>query len=336
MTPKKMLATTAPSAPPSTTASSASATASSKPPTTLLPGVWAAQIKTWENSFAPARRFPQTVLVGAENVLARMMHEHTVTTLYTPVRLGEILTTRSFTSSGQVNQLATKDREKEKSLGLDDSGNLTEKTNPSWDPRSILAILDGLEAVKWAYIFCDYGDEQTATKCTDHFFKLARNRQQDLQLVKTIWDSASWQVCLNMRINMTFKEATESLLADQHWFADAFNRYQPASPSPKKKPRTQFETSPFPWRHSGAFSDAASKGEGERQAAHTSNAARYLQEQLQGPRQGQGYHASHQRQRPQLQQCRRLQELQCGEVRAEPVLQEARLLQAWQDGPPGE
>ena len=191
-----------------------------------------------------------------------MMHEHTVTKLYTPVRLGEILTTRSFTSSGQVNQLATKDRDKEKSLGLDDSGNLAERVTPPWDPRSILAILDGLEAVKWAFIFCNFADEPTASRWTDYFVKLARNRQQELHLVKSIWDSASWTVALAMRINKTFKEATEELLANQQWFSDAFNQYQPSTPSPKKKPRV-LENSPFPRRYSGALSDATSKRKGK-------------------------------------------------------------------------
>ena len=45
-------------------------------PTTLRPGVWDEQVKKFE--------------IGSEVVLARLLHEATVTRLFTPLRLGEL------------------------------------------------------------------------------------------------------------------------------------------------------------------------------------------------------------------------------------------------------
>jgi hypothetical protein len=46
--------------------------------------------------------------------MARVHHEHTVSKNYTPLYLGEILTTRSFTATGEINKLALTDKDKTK------------------------------------------------------------------------------------------------------------------------------------------------------------------------------------------------------------------------------
>lgn len=97
------------------------------------------------------RTFPTQVLIG----VARMYHEHHHSRLYTPLLLGEILQHRSFQSSGEVNPLA-KQNKKSGALTLE-HGRLIEQEEKSWEPRSVLSILDGLEAVRWATILVQLG-----------------------------------------------------------------------------------------------------------------------------------------------------------------------------------
>ncbi|CAE7559110.1 unnamed protein product [Symbiodinium sp. CCMP2592] len=54
------------------------------------------------------RSFPAERLVGAEEVLARIHWEHTKSKLYTPLGLGEILATRTWSSLGVVNPLTSR------------------------------------------------------------------------------------------------------------------------------------------------------------------------------------------------------------------------------------
>ena len=217
---------------------------SSKPPTTLAPQVWHSQIKKWEDSFTPSRRFPQELLVGAEAVLARLLFESQVSRLFTPIRIGEVLQLRSFTSTGQVNPLAAKTADKH--LGLD-GGKLTELRPDIWDPRSLWSVVDGLEAIKWCFIFADYGDETTADRWTQHFIRLARTRQHHLPAVKACWDAASWRVALDMRKGESFAVATATVLADAGWFQDCLGNHNPDRTTPattRHRTRSRTDTAP--------------------------------------------------------------------------------------------
>jgi hypothetical protein len=202
---------------------------SSKAPTSLAPGVWTAQIRKWENSFVPARSFPQAQLIGAESVLARLFHERTVTQSYTILQLGEILQHRSFTATGTVNNLATK--EKDKGLSIDwNLGCVTERHVPVWDPRSMMNILDACEAAKWAWIFCEYGTEQEIEPWTAYFTRLTRTRSDNLDMIKNLWNAANWRVAMAMRNGTTFAKATSEVLQDSHWlqeFTNTTHREQP-------------------------------------------------------------------------------------------------------------
>lgn len=211
-----------------------------KTPKTLAPHVWLRQIRRWEQSFQPERAFPQDQLLGAEEVLARMLHEHTVTKQYTPLRLGEILQMRSFTSTGQINNLAVKD--KDKILGISEGGQLTEKKNAIWDPKSMWSVIDGLEAAKWAYIFCEYGTEDSASTWIGYFVKTARQRPHPLPNIKSLWDVAGWRVAMSMRAGKTFEQATREVLQDTAWLQDNLSQHLPDS-SPKKRPRAQYSSS---------------------------------------------------------------------------------------------
>ena len=57
------------------------------------------------------RQFPTRRLAGADAILARIYHEHTVSKAYTPLMLGEILAARTWTSADELNKLAAGGRD---------------------------------------------------------------------------------------------------------------------------------------------------------------------------------------------------------------------------------
>ena len=90
---------------PTPAAPSSASSTSDTVPKTLPPGVYAKLVQDYNNITIDGekRHFPEKVLLGADKVLARMYHEHTVTKHCTAVTLGEIMAHRVFTSLGSVN-----------------------------------------------------------------------------------------------------------------------------------------------------------------------------------------------------------------------------------------
>ena len=74
------------------------------------------------------RQFPTRRLAGADAVLSRIHHEHTVSKAYTPLLLGEILSARTWTSADELNKLAAGGKETS-------GGALHIVAGPSWRPR---------------------------------------------------------------------------------------------------------------------------------------------------------------------------------------------------------
>ena len=97
-------------------------------------------------------------MLGAEQVLGRMWHEHTVSKTYAPVQLGEILAKRSFTAAGEVNPLQ-KQTKAVQMLRVQDDQIIQEEDEKSWTPRSMLAVMDGVNSIRWAWILLQIEEE---------------------------------------------------------------------------------------------------------------------------------------------------------------------------------
>ncbi|CAJ1442579.1 unnamed protein product [Effrenium voratum] len=165
------LATSTPSATaPSGNASTSAASASDdRPPRTLPLGIWAAQIKRYNEVEVGGRtrQFPERELIGAEATLARLWHEHTKSKQYCPVPLGDILSKRHFQSTGEINPLAKQER-KVMAVTMDnDKLMAAEDSKVAWEPRSVLAMLDGVNSIRWAYVLLEIGEEADVHQWAD-------------------------------------------------------------------------------------------------------------------------------------------------------------------------
>ena len=204
-------------------------------PTALAPGEWKLQIEQFESRWTPRRAFPQKLLLGAEAVLARLLHELRTTRLFTPLGLGEILRVRAYTTLGQVNPLATKQRDSAFNLvtGKDGAAELSLRSS-AWSPTSQWAILDGLEAAKWAFVFAGYTDcDEVADAWAEWFRCLVRLRADRLDFVKAVYDAASWRLALDMRSGFSFAEATKAIVRDTPWLAAFETQYRAPSREPQ-------------------------------------------------------------------------------------------------------
>lgn len=245
-----------PSATPGTTAAPV-ASAEPKVPKTLPPGVWSSLVQQYQQVQLGGqdRTFPVHELIGAECVLARMYHELTITKQFTPVLLGEVLQKRSFNAAGEVNPLQ-KSPKKATTLTMDEDHQLVQTEDPVWNPRSMLAVLDGITSVKWAMILVRWGEEKDVCVFCDWMTQKARSRPQKSEQFVAFWLSSGWQLAMAMRSGTTFKEATTVIMKD----VDRFNEHMAKEiPVDRKKPVNNETGLPGKGRNSKGAKD---KGKG--------------------------------------------------------------------------
>ena len=238
----KTLAATTPQAPmnpPTTPATSASTpTSDDKVPKTLAPGRWTQLINAYQSQQIGGmdRIFPVQELLGTEPVLARILHEHEVSKLYSPVLLGELMSMRTFLPTGEPNPLSKKDRSTQKLQLTGDTGTLVASTEEPWQPRSVLAILDGLDSIRWAYVLCNIGSEQAIHQFFNWLVKLTRSRPQKTDQVSQFWVTISWKLAMEMRAGKTFDETVVILMKDYDIFSECMTR-EPSTTT-TKRPQT--------------------------------------------------------------------------------------------------
>ena len=93
-----------------------------------------------------------------------------------------------------------------------------------WQPRSLLAILDGLSSIRWAYILLQVGPEQSVHSFFDWATKLARSRPQKPDQLNQWWVTVSWKLALELRGGRTWDEAAGPLQRDYDTFTECMGR----------------------------------------------------------------------------------------------------------------
>ena len=199
----------APSGPPASNSSTtgSSRSAEEKAPKTLPPKVWQEAVAKYNAVCVGGIpwEFPIKKLVGAESVLARFHREHVTSKAYSPLELGELISKRSFTATGGVNHLAAKKR----STRLEfDGESLRSADETTWEPRFLWAVVDGLDAVRWCHILFEVGEER------HEMTRRARERPDKIEIFREYYAAVSWSICMAMRVNKTYKEASDAILAD--------------------------------------------------------------------------------------------------------------------------
>ena len=184
--------------------------------------------------------------MGAESVLARLWHEHTRTKLYTPLGLGEILARRTFTASGELNPLVLGKNSSTASsnqalrlLGQE----FVPADDPQWVPRSLMALLDGIEASKWAWILVGIGEEEHIIAYTEWFVGRLRSRPTLIDAHRDYWLMCGWRMAMDMRVGATFAEAAETIILDHAAYQEAMAT---AANQTRKRPNSAADSTAQP------------------------------------------------------------------------------------------
>ena len=234
-----MSAPTLPTSTPPSPGGGSSGSSEEKPPKQLPAGTWTKLLAAYESQQLGGRNrvFPAHELLGAETVLARLWWEHEKTKMYSAIGLGELLQVRTLLPSGEINPLAKK--EKGTSNLVISDNRLVQQEDATWQPRSLLAVLDGLSSIRWAFILLNIGDEHSVNSFFDWFVRLARSRPAKTDQLCQFWTSTSCKVAMEMRTGKSFAESIGPIMRDYDSFTECMSR-DPiyVKKDPKLKPPT--------------------------------------------------------------------------------------------------
>ena len=190
------------------------------------------------------REFPVQKLVGAESVLARFHWEHVTSEAYSPLELGELVSKRSFTATGGVNHLAA--RKKTTRLEFDGES-LQTSEDSTWEPRSLLwSVVDGLDAIRWCHILFEVGEEHQINRFFEEMIRRARQHPDKVEIFRDYYAAVSWSICMAMRVNKTYKEASDAILGDVTMWNEYMAR-EPKDGKRRKRPELTSHSKEHDW-----------------------------------------------------------------------------------------
>ena len=97
-------------------------------------------------------------------------------------------------------------------------------------PQSVLAVLDALEAIKWCYGWAGFELDEGIEQWVAIFRRYARKQADQMALVSSLYDAASWQLAMDMRSGIQFAEAARVIKKDSEWFREYIADFQPPRP----------------------------------------------------------------------------------------------------------
>ena len=172
------------------------------------------------------RRFPAHLLLGAEKTLGRMVAEKK-SGLYTALPLGEILFSRYFTASRQVNPYSSSTKpEVTTKLFASEDGTLSKVARTIPEPQRLVTMLDAFEANKFAFIFARWGPNAEVGDYFSFWEDLTRDNPSRFAQIRMYWKKASWEMAMALRSGKTFSQAAAEVTTTQAK-QDAMSRWAP-------------------------------------------------------------------------------------------------------------
>ena len=194
----------------------------------LPAGYWNDFVTDYESLVVDGRnrRFPAHLLLGAEKTLGRMVAEKK-SGLYTALPLGEILFSRHFTASKQVNPYSSSTKpEVTTKLFASEDGTLSKVARTIPEPQRLVTMLDAFEANKFAFIFARWGPNAEVGDYFSFWEDLTRDNPSRFAQIRMYWKKASWEMAMALRSGKTFPQAAAEVTTIQAK-QDAMNRWVP-------------------------------------------------------------------------------------------------------------
>ncbi|CAE7027728.1 DD3-3 [Symbiodinium sp. CCMP2592] len=200
--------TAASPAAPAAPAASTTSTSSSDRSQELPASYWNDFVTEYETAVVDGRnrKFPAHLLVGSEKTLGRMVAEKK-SGLYTALALGEILFSRHFTASKQVNPFSSTTKPETSKLFASEDGTLS-------------------KACKFAFMFARWGPNPEVADYFAFWEDLTRDNPSKFGQIRLYWKKASWEMAMALRSGKTFAQAAAEVTSPQAK-QDAMSRWVP-------------------------------------------------------------------------------------------------------------
>ena len=128
----------------------------------------------------------------------------------------------------RVDEQLSASPEDDQVLGWKRKGDTAEliTTQPKFDPKTSWLILDALEAIKRACTWVGCCGDAVADSFTQPFVKLVGQRPQELDGIKSLYEAASWEVCIQMTSGQTFETAVTDVVGRSQWSREFLEDYK--------------------------------------------------------------------------------------------------------------
>ena len=153
---------------------------------------------------------------------------------------GRILSARTWTSADELNKLAAGGKEfSGGALHIVAGTVVAAEEKKAWEVRGVMAFLDGLEAVRLAWILTGLGEEADVDAYIAWWDKKARARAVNIEALGHYWTSTATTLAMEMRQRRTFKEVTVDIMSNVSAFLEAM-----AAPPPRAEPKGKAKPQP--------------------------------------------------------------------------------------------
>ena len=127
-------------------------------------------------------------------------------------------------------------------LGVNSDLQLETEPETPWKPKSQVAILDCLEAIRVALIFIEYAPESDIDDYFAWWHRLVRSRPNKIDQLKLHWENTSWRIALALRKKTPFKDIAKEIMNDNQLLQEAMN-----AEIPPERPTKTHRGLDLPW-----------------------------------------------------------------------------------------
>ena len=186
------------------------------------PGVFQALLDDWETATVPRRTFPKQLLAGAESTLARLHHELTVSRLYTPLPLAEVIKLRAYNTDGSVNMKGVQSSHRDALLRIE-GGSL--KVQPVDSSMEYLdggrwTLWDAVEANSYALKLTKYGSDASIDGLAILLQRLVRDFTVTTSAFNYVYTAIAYRITFAMRGGVTFDAEAGRIVDEKKWIEE--------------------------------------------------------------------------------------------------------------------
>ena len=210
--------------------------AKARPPGGLDNAVFVAGVERWQKQWTPAQTFPKKMVIGAEEVLYKLLSELNTTRVFTPLLLGDVVSARTYNADESINEKRNTRKSRQSQLDQLTSAvgaavgaelpTLQHDENAQLFVDSVLAAGDALEANMWALRWAQYGTDPQTEKWRRFWLNKARGDKIDgnMKVFTVVYTAAAWRVATLMRDGQAWHEAAAEVEADKDWIKDEIDK----------------------------------------------------------------------------------------------------------------